>query len=150
MRKLAILLGALAACDIRPPDHEIRFDLSKEELEAPPSYHQWKGALLMDIRVWRELDTKVRQGTRRCAALGYDEDGLALCTHDEEPFLIFDLTKDIPGTQNRVRELAYLCQEESVYYYHYIGGPDRLDTWQGPFRIARRRAEVDLGPDSEK
>ena len=150
MRKLSILLLALAACDIRPPDHEIRFDLTREELDAPPSYHQWKGALLMDIRVWRELEKKASEGNRRCSALAYDEDGLAVCAHDEEPFLIFDLTKDLPDTQNRIRELAYLCQEESVYYYHYIGGPYRIDTWQGPFRIARRRAKVDLGGDEQR
>ena len=104
MRKLSILLLALAACDIRPPDHEIRFDLTREELDAPPSYHQWKGALLMDIRVWRELEKKASEGNRRCSALAYDEDGLAVCAHDEEPFLIFDLTKDLPDTQNRIRE----------------------------------------------
>ena len=149
MKKVVVLFLALTSCDIRPPDHEIRFDLSKEELEAPPSYHRWKGAILMDIRVWRELDKKPENGERTCPLLSYDDAGVPICSNDEEPLLIFDLTKDISERPNRVRELAYFCREEHIYYYHYIGGAYHLDTWQGPFQINRKRPKLDLGGDEK-
>jgi hypothetical protein len=62
MRKNLVLLAAIAVCntagtcDLTPPDSVLRAEITPEELEAAPGYNQMKGALLNDIRVWRELD----------------------------------------------------------------------------------------------
>ena len=43
----------------------------------------------------------------------------------------------------RIDETAYLCRKEGVYYYHYQGGPRKLDVWMGPYKIDRRRVKPD-------
>ena len=40
-------------------------------------------------------------------------------------------------------ETAYLCRKEGLYYYHYQGGPKKLDMWMGPYRIDRKRVKPD-------
>jgi hypothetical protein len=33
-----------------------------------------------------------------------------------------------------------------VYYYHYKGGPKKIDGWMGPYKIERKRVKPDDAP----
>ncbi len=142
MRKLAILVLALAACDPTPPDYELRFGLTKEEIEAAPSYHQMKGALLNDVRIWRELEKKLDEGKPSCAGILYEND-LTLCANDRTELEFYILSPDLPDRLYRVEETAYYCRKEGIYYYHYVGGPRRLNVWLGPYSLKRERPKVE-------
>ena len=142
MRRLAVLVLALAACDAMPPDHEIRAGLTKEDLEAGPSYHQIMGAIINDVRVWRELDKKLDEGKAVCTGMFY-EDNVAKCANDKEDleFYVFpDKTRD---ALYRVEESGYYCRKEGIYYYHYVGGQKGLDVWLGPYPLRRDRPKVE-------
>lgn len=151
MRKTYVLLAAACAlcslgntCATMPPDSVLHAELTPEELEAQPGYHQMKAAILSDVRVWRELDRKVdADGTREVPrALKYVE-GVPTCLTDDTRFEIYRLKEDLRDQPYRVDETAYLCRKEGMYYYHYQGGPKRLNVWIGPCRIERKRVKPD-------
>ncbi|RPH36516.1 MAG: hypothetical protein EHM91_15980 [Planctomycetota bacterium] len=150
MRKNLVLLAAIAVCntagtcDLTPPDSVLRAEITPEELEAAPGYNQMKGALLNDIRVWRELDKKVAvEGRREVPTSLSLLSGVATCGTDQTEFEIYRLKEELQDQPYRVDETAYLCRKEGVYYYHYQGGPRKLDVWMGPYRIDRKRVKPD-------
>ena len=150
MRKSLVLLAAIAVCntagtcDLTPPDSVLRAEITPEELEAAPGYNQMKGALLNDIRVWRELDKKVAvEGRREVPTSLSLLSGVATCGMDQTEFEVYRLKEDLQDQPYRVDETAYLCRKEGVYYYHYQGGPRKLDVWMGPYRIDRKRVKPD-------
>jgi hypothetical protein len=150
MRKTLVLMAAVAVCntagtcDLTPPDSVLRAEITPEELEAQPGYNQMKGALLNDIRVWRELDKKVGvEGRREVPTSLTLLSGVATCGLDQTEFEVYRLKEDLQDQPYRIDETAYLCRKEGVYYYHYQGGPKKLDVWMGPYRIDRRRVKPD-------
>ena len=150
MRKSFVLLAAVAVCntagtcDLTPPDSVLRAEISPEELEAAPGYNQMKGALLNDIRVWRELDKKVAvDGRREVPTSLYLSSGVATCGLDKTEFEVYRLKEELQDQQYRVDETAYLCRKEGMYYYHYQGGPRKLDVWMGPYKLDRKRVKPD-------
>jgi hypothetical protein len=146
MRKTVLLLLAVATCncastcDTMPPDSVLRADITPEELEKEPGYNQMKGAILSDVRVWRELDRKVEvEGVHEVPVSVIFSEGVATCGVDKSSFEVYKLRNDLIDQPYRIDETAYLCRKEGVYYYHYQGGPRKLDVWLGPFRIERKR-----------
>ncbi len=139
---MAVLALAPAGCDVMPPDHEIRAGLTKEELEAGPSYHHMMGALLSDVRIWRELGKKLDDGKPVCTGIVHEDD-MTLCANDKTE-LEFYVFPDQSGDQlYRVSESAYYCRKEGVYYYHYVGGPRNMNVWLGPYPLRRDRPKVE-------
>lgn len=151
MRKTIVLLAAACglanlagSCDIRPPDSVIRADISPEELAAEPGYNHMKAALISDVKKWRELDKKAAEEGRREVPVAVTYvGGVPVCGTDQTEFEIYRLKEDLLDQPYRVDETAFLCRKESVYYYHYQGGPRKLDVWMGPYRIDRRRPVLD-------
>ncbi len=142
MRKFAILFLAAASCDAMfPKDHELR-GFTDEEMKAGPSYHQMKGAILNDVRIWRQLEKKLDEGRATCAAVVIGEKD-ATCANDKEPLETYYLTSEMGDKPYRVEETAYYCTTESLYYYHYVGGPRNLNVWMGPYRLERKRPRTD-------
>lgn len=150
MRKSFAVLAAVALCNVAgtcnatPPDSVLRAEITPEELDAAPGFHQMKGAILSDVRVWRELDKKVDSDGRREVPVTLTfVSGVATCTTDKTEFEVYRLKDDLLDKPYRVDETAYLCRKESVYYYHYQGGPRKLNVWMGPYRIDRKRVKPD-------
>jgi hypothetical protein len=56
---------------------------------------------------------------------------------------VYPLKSDLADQVHRVDESAYYCRSEGVYHYHYVGGPQKLDVWLGPFKLVRRRLKPD-------
>jgi hypothetical protein len=151
MRKSFVLLLACAicntagTCNMMPEDSVIRAEMSKEELEAAPGYHQMKAAILYDVRVQRELESKVilPEAQRELPRAITWVKGLPICSVDQTEYEIYRLKEGLLDQSYRIDETAYLCRKEGVYYYHYQGGPRRLDVWIGPNRIERKRPKTD-------
>lgn len=150
MRKTFVLIAAVAACNtagtcnVVPPDSVIRAEITPEELEAAPGYHQMKGALLNDVRVWRELDKKAPDEGRREVPTQYTlVQGIPTCGTDQTEFEVYRLKEDLIDQPYRVDETAYLCRKEKLYYYHYQGGPRKLNVWMGPYKLDRKRIKPD-------
>ena len=140
-RILPAACAALAAlgCNSIPPDSVLHAELTEEELKASPTYHRMKGALLNDIRIWRQLDKVIETEGRKEVPLAIrNVNGIPVCANDEKEFEIYRLKEDLLDQPYRVDETAYLCREDKVYYYRYQGGPRKLDVWLGPYRIDRR------------
>lgn len=141
---LCAACNCAAQCDTLPPDSVLRADITTEELEAGPTFHHMKGALLNDVRIWRELDKKI-------ATEGYKEppkaidftSGVPVCHYDQTDYEVYSLKSDLADQPYRVEETAYFCKKESVYYYQYRGGPKKLNLWMGPYRLERKRAKTD-------
>jgi hypothetical protein len=153
MRKSFLLLAACAVCntagtcDITPPDSVLRAEIPPEELEASPGYHHMKAALISDVRIWRELDRKVESEGQSTVPRNFKFlQSVATCSADDTPFEIYKLKDDLVDQPYRVDETAFLCRKEGVYYYHYVGGPRKLDAWMGPYRIDRKRPKNDDDP----
>jgi hypothetical protein len=150
MRTKLLFLAVCAACNMAancsemPPDSVIRAELTPEELAQGPTSHQMKGAILNDVRIWRELDKKVLVEGRKEMPKGISyAAGFPICDYDKTDLEIFSLKSDLADQAYRVEETAYLCKKESIYYYHYQGGPRRVDLWMGPYRIDRKRPKTD-------
>jgi len=141
VRRIAVVLALGGGCNLAPPEHELR-GFTKEELEAGPTYHAMKGALLNDVRVWRELDRKLDEGSPDCPGI-VRKLGVPRCAKDDEELVHFPLKDDLPDKPYRVDEEAYYCPLESTYFYHYRGGPRRRDVWLGPYRIHRPPKKLD-------
>jgi hypothetical protein len=137
VRKCAALLALLAACDPRPPDVTLRTGMTPEEINEPPSSHRIKAALLNDVRNGRMLHLRLSEGRKDCPGIVYEEN-VPLCAADRKPLEYYVLRSDPLDKPYRVDEAAYYCREESVYFYRYVGGPQRLDVWLGPYRLERR------------
>jgi hypothetical protein len=147
-RLLFLALGAsltvAAKCNTLPPDSVMRAEISTEELEAGPGYHQMKGAILSDVRIWRSLDVKVAvEGYKEYPRAIDNTTGTPLCANDQTEYEIYSLKSDLSDQPYRVEETAYYCKKESLYYYHYQGGPKRLNLWMGPYKIDRKRPKAD-------
>ncbi|HZE95631.1 MAG TPA: hypothetical protein VE981_01260 [Planctomycetota bacterium] len=136
--------GVAAKCDSLPADSVLRAEITTEELNAGPGHNQMKGAILSDVRIWRGLDVKIEhEGVREMPkAIDYLS-GTPTCSWDKTEFEVFSLKSDLADQPYRVEETAFFCKKESVYYYHYQGGPKKLDLWLGPYRIERKRAKTD-------
>lgn len=141
MRRWTAVLLLAGGCNLRPPDHEIR-GFTKEELEAGPTYHSMKGAILNDVRRWRQLELKLDEGLPECPWIVRSE-GIPKCAKDQEELVHFPLREDLPDQPYRVDEEAYYCPLESVYVYHYVGGPRKRNCWMGPFKIHRPPKKLD-------
>ena len=142
MKKMAAVLLALAACDIRPTYWEAR-DINRADMEGDPLDNEFKAAILTDVRVRRQLRLNLDRGKPQCRALTYGESGVAVCRNDETEFTIFSFPQPDPDLPSRIQETAYFCREEGVYYYRYVGGSTRRDVWLGPFRIDRKARSLD-------
>lgn len=141
------LCGAVnmaANCNTMPPDSVIRAELTPEELEEKPGYHAMKGAILSDVRKWRQLDIRVAEEGRKEApkSILYPN-GIATCEYDKTEFEIFQLKSDLADQPYRIEETAFYCRKENLYYYHYQGGPKHLNHWLGPYHIERSRPKSD-------
>lgn len=134
-----LLLGA--GCLDPPPDHELRYGLTEEDLKAGPSHHQMMGALLQDVRVWRELDRKLGEGRTLCTGILF-EDNVPLCANDRTEMELYVFPEKEPDALYRVQESAFYCRREGIYYYHYVGGPRSLNVWLGPFPLKRERPKL--------
>ena len=117
-----------------------RFGLTEEELNAKPSYHRMKGAILNDVRKWRRLADHLDEGRPSCPTV-IERKGVMTCARDESPLEIYTLGSALPDEPYRVAETAFYCKQESVYYYHYVGGRYRRNVWFGPYKLVRRRPE---------
>ena len=137
------LLLLLGGCTINlvPPEHELRH-FSKEELEAGPSDKQMHAAILNDVRRWRSLEKHLDEGVSTGPSFKF-EAGKFLCASDESEVAVFELRSDLQDQPYRIEETALLCPKESVYYYHYTGGPRKLDVWLGPYKIDRPAKKLD-------
>lgn len=124
-----------------PPDHEIRYGLTEQDLKEGPSAHQMMGALLRDVRVWRELDKRLGEGRPSCPGIVF-EGHRALCANDREEMELYVFPERDPGAYYRVQESAFYCRKEGIYYYHYVGGPRNLNVWMGPFPLKRDRPRL--------
>ncbi len=137
-KRLGLVLLALGACDPTPPDVTLRTGMSVQEFNEPPSSHRVKAALVHDIRRDRMLQTKLDQG-RRVAPPGIVHvNAEVLCAADKSPLEFYSIRGDPLDQPDRVDEIAFFCREEFVYYYHYVGGPGRLDVWLGPYKLQRK------------
>jgi hypothetical protein len=150
MKRSLTLLAACALCNVgstcatTPPDSVLHAELTPEELEAAPGYHQMKAAILSDVRKWRELDRRVdTEGQREVPRALKFVEGVPTCIADETTYEIYRLKEDLRDQPYRIDETAYLCRKEGLYYYHYQGGPKKLDMWMGPYRIDRKRVKPD-------
>ncbi|HLY72735.1 MAG TPA: hypothetical protein VKU80_01340 [Planctomycetota bacterium] len=150
MRKRLLFVALCAAvntaanCSQLPPDSVLRADIPPEELDASPSYHQMKGAILNDVRIWRELDKKVEAEGYKDSPREIDtSSGTPICANDKTEYEIFSLRSDLSDQAYRLEETAYYCKKENLYYYHYQGGSKRLNLWLGPYRIERKRPKND-------
>lgn len=148
MRNKLLLLAVCAAlntaaqCDTLPPDSVLHADITPEELAAGPSAHQMKGAILNDVRIWRELDKKVAAEGYKDHPKSIDKDtGHAVCTYDQTEYEVYALKSELADQPYRIEETAYYCRKEGLYFYHYQGGPKKLNLWMGPYRIERKRAK---------
>jgi hypothetical protein len=141
---LTAAISTAANCNSMPPDSQLRAEISPEELNAAPGYHQMKGAILNDVRIWRSLDKKIEsEGYKEFPGAIDNSQGTPICTHDQTEYEIYSLKSDLADQPYRIEETAYYCKKESLYYYHYQGGPKRLNLWLGPYRIERRRPKAD-------
>lgn len=143
MKPWAVVLLVLSGCafDLRPPEESLR-GFTREELEAGPTDRQMHAAILNDVRRWRGLEHHLDDGVPACSA--FKPDGVrTICVADETEISIFQLRSDLQDQPYRVDETAYYCSKEGVYYYHYVGGPRRLDVWLGPYKIDRPPRKLD-------
>jgi hypothetical protein len=139
----AALLLTLAACEaMMRPEHEYRAHMSKEELEAGPTYHQMMGAILYDVRVWRELDKKLEEGKTACAGI-VEENGLRYCAKCQEQLQVYIFPDKTKEQLHRVEESAYYCSKEGFYFYHYVGGRNGLNVWMGPYPLKREARKLE-------
>lgn len=150
MRARLLFLAVCAACNTAancaepPPDSVLRAELTPEELAQGPTSHQMKGAIISDVRVWRELDKKVAvDGRKEMPKTIIYVGGFAVCDIDKTDLEIFSLKSELADQPYRVEETAYFCKKESIYFYHYQGGPKRVSLWMGPYRIDRKRPKTD-------
>jgi len=150
MRTRLLFLVVCAACNTAancqqiPPDSVLRAELTPEELAQGPSYHQMKGAILNDVRIWRELDRKIEQdGRREMPKTIVYVGGSPVCDIDKTDLEIYSLKSDLADQAYRVEETAFYCRKESLYYYHYQGGPKKLNLWIGPYRLERKPPKTD-------
>ena len=150
MRTKLLLLALCAAvncaaqCNTLPPDSVLRADITPEELDAGPTYHHMKGALLNDVRIWRNLDTRVAaEGFKEYPKAIDNSTGVPVCHYDQTDLEIYSLKSDLADQPYRIEETAYYCKKESIYYYHYQGGPKKLNLWMGPYKLERKRAKND-------
>lgn len=142
LRKFAAVVLLIAGgCNLRPTEWEAR-GLNREDLEAGPTYHSMKGAILNDVRIWRQLDQKLDEGTLECAGI-IREQAVPKCAKDQEELVHFPLKEDLPDQPYRVDEEAYYCPLESVYFYHYAGGPRKRNIWLGPYKVNRPARKLD-------
>ena len=134
---LLFLLLPAATCSQWRSDAD-RFGLTEEELNAPPSYHRMKGAIYNDVRKWRRLKDILDEGRPGCPMV-IERDGVPTCARDDTAFEVYTLSAELPDEPYREAETAFYCREESVYYYHYVGGRYRRNVWLGPYRLVRKR-----------
>lgn len=143
MRRLVFLVALAGGCtfDLVPPEETLR-GFNKEELEAGPTDRQMHAAIVNDVRRWRQLDQHLKDGIPTCSAYKLVA-GKLVCTGDETEMLSFDIKIEPTDQPNRIEETAVFCPKESVYYYHYLGGPRKWDVWLGPYKIDRPSKKLD-------
>lgn len=141
---LCAALNVAAQCDTLPPDSVLHAELTPEELAEGPSAHRMKGAILNDVRIWRELDKKIAtEGYKEYPKSIVNTTGYPTCKYDQTELEVYSLKSDLADQPYRIEETAYFCKKESLYFYHYQGGPKKLNLWLGPYRIERKRAKSD-------
>ena len=138
---LLFLVLPAATCVHWRSDAE-RFGLTDDELNAPVPSSRLRGAILNDVIIWRGLREKLDEGRPECPMV-IVRNGFMTCARDETTFEVFSLRSELPDEPYRVVETAFYCRAESVYYYHYVGGRYRRDVWFGPFKLERKRPQVE-------
>lgn len=120
-------------------DHEKdSFGLQDDDPDAPPTPNEIRARVINDAVNWRKLRDHLGEGKADCPAVLGTPEG-AKCSADQEPFEVVHFPGDAPDRPNRIEETAYYCPKEGVYYYHYMGGRDRLDVWLGPCKVSWNR-----------
>ena len=141
------LCSTANTCNAIPPDSVLHAELTPEELDAAPGYNQMKAAVLSDVRRWRELDRRVaEEGTKEAPSEISWADGVPACKKCQTLLEVYRLREDDREQTYRIDETAFMCRQESVYYYHYKGGPKKIDGWMGPYKIERKRVKPDDAP----
>ena len=115
-----------------------RYGFTDAELNAKVPSTRLRGAILNDVIIWRGLRERLEEGRPGCSMV-VQRDGVIICARDETAFEVFSLRAELPDEPYRAEETAYYCREESVYYYHYVGGRYRRNVWFGPFSLDRKR-----------
>ena len=140
MRRWTILgLAFLSSCMDWKEHHEMdTVGLTEEELKAPPGSNEVRARIINDVRTWRRLREHLDEGKPDCTAVKAEKEG-PRCAADDEAFELIRFPGDPPEKPDRVEETAYYCPKESVYYYHYVGGRERLDVWLGPYKVTWNR-----------
>jgi hypothetical protein len=133
-----LLSSILFSCMPWKDDHERDSFGTKEEMEAPPGPNEIKARVMNDAINWRRLREHLDEGRAECPEIKFTTEG-TLCAKDDEELTIVNFPGDAPDKPNRVEETGYYCPKESVYYYHYRGGRDRLDVWIGPCKVTWNR-----------
>ena len=98
--------------------------------------------IVSDVRRERFLNRHLDEGTPTCSGLNYSG-GKMLCAADQTEVSVVEIRRDLLDQPYRVDETAYFCPKEGVYFYHYEGGPRKLDVWLGPYRIDRPGRKLD-------
>lgn len=142
MKRLLILLAALASCDTMPEDKTIRFPwISDEDLKAPPTPRHITAAIINDVRNYRVLRARLDEGAPACPMVVIQGEE-ALCAKDGSKFMVCVFPEGVEGPA-AIRETAFYCNEEQHYYYNYHGGPRKRNVWLGPFRLKREPVRPD-------
>ncbi|MBI2898940.1 MAG: hypothetical protein HYY17_02035 [Planctomycetes bacterium] len=120
-------------------DHEKdSFGIPDDDPNAAPTPTEIRARVINDARTWRRLRDRVEEGTAECAQVNLKGEW-PTCAKDKEKFEVVHFPGDAPDTPYRAEETAYYCAKESVYYYHFSGGKERLDVWLGPFKVTWNR-----------
>jgi len=125
MRRLAVVCLLIYGCEVSPEDdrhdHQV---LSNDQ----SSYFHIKAKILTDVRVGRELQLHLDKGRKEPGIPGSSEFRL----QELEAFVL----RDDPKEQGEaVTEAAFYSPSTRTYFYHYVGGPNRIDVWMGPFAL---------------
>jgi len=139
---VVVLLGA-GCHGMSLEEHEMASrGLSREDLEAGANDNEIRARIVTDVRQTWLPEAYLDHGRADCPALGHEGGKLICipCKASKTELKMFTLRDDPLDRQSPVRETAYFCPTESVYWYHYQGGDKRLDTWLGPRRVRLRQA----------
>ncbi len=137
MKKFVILLAALASCETMPEDRTIRFPwITDEDLKAPMTPRHITAAIINDARNYRVLRARLDEGTPSCPMVVIQGEE-ALCAKDGSKFMICVFPEGVQEGPEAVKETAFYCKEEQLYYYNYHGGPRKRNVWLGPFKLKR-------------
>ena len=142
-RAVALLLLLPMGCMKWRDDHEKEsFGVQDDDPSAPPKATEIRARVIFDVRKGRMLREHLEEGTAECREVVLKGEWPS-CKKDQEKFEGVYFPGDSPDAPYRVEETAYYCPKESVYYYHFSGGKERLDVWLGPYKVTWNRPKAE-------